>query len=297
MTMKWEMPPQTSLTCHQGWYMAVSSLQANTIKPHRSLPWDKLSSMALSRSMGTISVCIPLMTPKPVPWPPHPLSTWTNRLPLGTLKHHWSHSQSRTFLDHPDPQCHTSHIQACHHPTSTIAHACQPQNSLKNLGSYQETTGSTTSRASHRYTPTPSQDSEEGWWRPLFTSMTSSPTIPSSFCHEDVTASSTRAHSEQGKTHTLKGCLHARKRTPSTLRKHLPPWSISLSSRNEMRPYALKYNASGMRTIGSEIWPKSWPISRSSTMTPGGKSTTPYMPWPMLMPSTDSSHTSFTMPR
>jgi hypothetical protein len=52
-----------------------------------------------------------------------------------------------------------------------------------------------------------------------------------------------------------------------------------------------------MPTIKSGIWPKTWPISRSSITTCAGKNRTPCEPLLALMLSAASSHTSSTMPQ
>jgi hypothetical protein len=122
--IKWGMPPQISLTCHQEWYMVASSSQDSMTGPCQSSPWDKSLFMASSRSTETMSACTPLTTPKPTQWPRHPPLTWTNHLSSKTLKWQWPHSKNQTSSGCPDLQHHMSHILACHHPTSTTDCIC-----------------------------------------------------------------------------------------------------------------------------------------------------------------------------
>jgi hypothetical protein len=94
MTIKWEMPPRTSSTHLLGQYVAMSSSQDNTIKPHKASPQDKSSSMASFRSMETTLVCTPLTTLMATLQLHRPLSMWTNHLRSETLKYWWPHLQN-----------------------------------------------------------------------------------------------------------------------------------------------------------------------------------------------------------
>jgi hypothetical protein len=297
MTMKWEMPPQTSSTHLLGQYAATSLSQDNTIKPHKASSQDKSLSMVSFRSMETTSVCTPLTTLMATLQLHRPLSMWTNHLRSETLKYWWPHLQNRTSLGHLDLQHHMSHTQAHYLLTLTITCAHRPLRSSKNPESYQETIGSAISRVSHWNTPTLSQGSEKEWWRLLSTDMISTLTTPNCFYREGITAPVTHVHSGQGKTCTPNGCSPTKKPIPSTLGRHSPLWSISPSSKNEMKLYEPKCNASETSMIESETWPKTWPTSRSCTMILGRRSTTLCAPWPALTPSTDSSHASSMMPQ
>jgi hypothetical protein len=235
MMTRWEKLPQTFLTHYHEQYEAISSSQGNTMT-HRSLPLVSPSSMALSKSRATMSACTPSMTLKPTPMPCHLLQMWPNYSSSGTLKWAWHHSQNQTSLRLLDPQPCTSHTPAHRRPTSTTNQGCLSLNSSKSQGSYQGTTGSATSRGSHWCTPTLSLDSEEGWWRPPFTNMTFSPTIPNFSSHEGITASNICARSGQEKTHTPKGSSCRKKLTPSTPGKHSPHGRLHHSTRTRRDP-------------------------------------------------------------
>jgi hypothetical protein len=58
-----------------------------------------------------------------------------------------------------------------------------------------------------------------------------------------------------------------------------------------------KYSASEMPTTRLGTWPKTWPTSRSCTMTHDGRNRTPYGPLPTPMPSAASSHASSMTPQ
>jgi hypothetical protein len=148
----------------------------------------------------------------------------------------------------------------------------------------------------HRNICIPSQGWGEEWWRPPSIGITSSLTILNSFCREDATVPATHAHSGQGKIHTPIKFSQARKLIPSSLGRHLPRWSTSLSNKKEIRPCVPRYSAFGVLTIESGIWPRTWPTSKNCTTIHDGRNTTPYTPWPTPMPFAALSHTSSTMP-
>jgi hypothetical protein len=190
-----------------------------------------------------------------------------------------------------------SHTPAHHPSNSTIGCTCWPLRSSKNLESYLEMIGSATSKALHQYTLIPSQGLEEGWWKPHFTGTTSTPITQSSFSHEGIIAFHTYAHSEQGRTYIPNESSHAKKLTPSTLERCSSPWSALPPRKSMTRPYRPRYNNFDVCMTGSEIWPKTWPISKSYIMTCDRRSKIPCMLLPMQMPFAGWNHISSTMPQ
>jgi hypothetical protein len=222
---------------------------------------------------------------------------WTNYLQLETPKCSWPPFQSQTSSDHHKPRPHTNHTQVHHPQILTTACACQPPKSWKNLGSYQETIGTAMSRAWCHSTHMPSQDWEGEWWKPLSIGTTSFPTTPNFSCHGDATASVTRAHLGQEKTHIPIESSQARRPIPSSLGKCSPRWSTLPSDKKGTRPCVLRCNAFEVLMTGSETWLKTSQTSKSCIMTCSGKNITPYAPWPVPTLSATLSHTSSTMPR
>jgi hypothetical protein len=200
--------------------VAASSSWDKMTKPHR-LPEER-SSTKSCKSLGMTLTYIPFAIQKTNPPAVHPQPTWTNYSSLGTLRYSQPPFQNSTSSDHHGQPCHTNRTQGCHPQISTTARICRPWKLWKSLGSYPEMIGTRTLRGWRHSMTIPSQGWEEDQWKPPFTGMTSSPTIPSSFCHGGATAPVTRAHSGQGKTHIPDESSPAKKHTPSSWGRHSP---------------------------------------------------------------------------
>jgi hypothetical protein len=289
------MLPQISLTYLLEQSMAISSSQGNTTKPYRLQ--GRPLFMASCKFLVTIPICTLSITPKIAPWPPHSLLMWTNHLQSETPRCRWPHSQSQTSFNHPNLRHCMSCTQAHHSPTLTTIHIRRPPKLSKNWKSYPKMTSFTMSRALCQYIPRPSQGSEKEWWKPHSIDTTFALTTQSFSSYVGITAFSTRIHSERERTHTLGESSPIKRPTLSTLGRCLLSWSISPSRKNMMRPCAPRCNASDMPTTGSEIWLKTWPISKNYTTIYNGRNKTPCTLSPAQTSSADWSRVSSMMPR